>query len=192
MSLTDVIALAEAYTGGAAVPAPTEIVGEASQRFTAGMPIICDIDRAGTTGALGVWGANLKNKYLEDDAALFQGDGSTTVFTCDGDTDGPQIDYTAFDNNNWIVRVGGTVIENGAGGGKFVVADDGSGNAEVTFGTAPADGEEIEIQFVTPVAVVTASTARAKQVEVAAYDFMWASAPAASSSSNVYLKPLTP
>lgn len=179
--MSNLVAICEAYAGAATPKLPIDVAA-AGNRFAAGQPVEADVERVGTTNTPTLYGADLPHPYLSDDAWLSKGDGSTTVF----DT---TMTYAAFSNYNWIVKVNGTILEQGAGAGKYQVSDNTV--ARVTFGTAPTAGAKIEVYLVTPVAVF-APTAQHASDEIRAYDVMWVNLAGSSSATNIYLRPLTP
>lgn len=180
--MSNIVAIAEAYAGAATVKLPIDVKAN-GQRFAPGNPVELSMSRVGTTNDPTVYGADLPHLYDDANAERHEGDGTEVDFQT-------AITYAAFSNYNWIVKSGGTIIEQGAGAGKFTVSDVG-GLAKITFGTAPAAGKKVEIYFVTPTSVFT-SSAQFNDEQVRAYEIMWVNLAAASSATNLYLKPLVP
>ncbi len=144
-------------TGGASASTKPVLVGrfngDGSERVGPGrkVKLVVNRDRDGTSGALDgtiiVYGALLPHPESGNSGMqkMIGSDGATgrTVFTT-------ALAYAAFSNYNWIVLVNGAVIEQGAGAGKFQVTDSG-GFGVITFGTALAVNDTVEIFKVTPV-----------------------------------------
>lgn len=161
------------------MPVELEIARSQSQDASSGVP---DDD-----GTVAVWGADLPSAFLQSSAERHLGVAAQTVYDSN-------LDYVAFSNYNWIVTVDGTLIEQGAGAGKFQVSDN-SGSARITFGTAQAAGADIRIHFVTPVAVQAATTAGVlhKIAPVTAKEVMWVViGGSAVGATNVYIRATVP
>jgi hypothetical protein len=147
-------------TGGANASTKPVLVGryngDGSERVGPGrkVKLVVNRDRDGTTGALDgtiiAYGALLPHAESGNSGMqkMIGSDGATgrTVFTTG-------LVYAAFSNYNWVVLVNGAVIEQGAGAGKFTVSDSG-GFAVITFGTALAVNDTVEIYKVTPVEIL--------------------------------------
>lgn len=179
------IAIVEAVATASALSKPV-LAGRENSRFLG--PIKLTIERSGATGGGTIYGANLPKEPAGDTKYCRQkgSDGATgrTVFTT-------TITYAAFSNYNLIVLVNGAVVQQGAGAGKWQVADS-SGVAAVTFGTALAATDVVEFFAVTPATVYTHAAVQFKQIEKQGYELLWYAADATSSPSttNVYADPL--
>lgn len=181
---SEVVAIVEAVATASATSKPV-LVGRANARLLGIIELA--IQRAGSTGGGTVYGANLPT-FASGDAEYCRqlgSDGATgrTVFTT-------TLAYAAFSNYNFIVLQNGTVLEQGAGAGKYQVSDSG-GKAVITLGTAAAVGDTIETHLVTPATVITFATATVqfdKDLKQG-YDLMWYAADATTSPSatNVYV-----
>lgn len=169
-----------ALTSGGPTLSVPKFVGKSgvgSERLKEGRPVLVEVDRDGIDGAviqgtIGVWGVNLHNPFSGEveDTEVYLGkgeDGATgnTVFTTG-------IPYAAQSNYNNIVLVNGTVIEAGAGAGKFTVSDVG-GDLVVTFGTALNDTDRVEVHRVVPVAMVAAGENSIAREEVTGKQLVW-------------------
>lgn len=178
---SELIAVVEAVSTASAVSKPV-LAGRANCRLLG--PIELEIERSAVTGGGVIYGANLPGIPAGDTkyCRMAGADGATgrTVFTT-------TIPYAAFSNYNLIVLVNGAVIEQGAGAGKWQVADS-SGVGAVTFGTALAVGDVVEFHAVTPVAVYTHTAVQFKQVLAQGYEVLWYAADATTSPAvtNVY------
>lgn len=165
-----------------------------SDKLKSKSPAVLDIKRAAATGTLAVYGADVRNANQGDtnadgtiDAAVIEGDGTTTVF----DT---SIPYVAFANYNWLAVDGWnqtrapSVLEQGAGAGKYQVSDQG-GYGRITFGTAPVDGRKVGIFYQTPAEIVAAATTQFVQSGIKTRDIMWVVAVGGTvSASDVWVR----
>lgn len=175
-----VVALGEGVAA-AAVGVPVDMQAQ-NNAFSGGMPVEAEIQREGTTGTAGIFGADRADMKYGDDTVTFVsvGDGALAIF----DT---LIPYEAFDNYNYIVRVNGVILEQGGGAGQFVISDQG-GFARLTLGTAPEAGQEIEVYKVTPVEVLNGDADAIKKAQVRSYEFLWLTTTGATvSATSAYI-----
>lgn len=170
-------------TGGAPVVfAPVEVgkTGVGSERVAAGRPCILCIarDSDGTAavvdGTIAVYGANLPHPDTGGASAVqkFLGsDGSSgrTVF----DPTLADMPYAAFSNNNWMVRINGTFLTQGAGAGKFQVSNPSTTQARITLGTAAAANDIVEIFKVTPTQILADGAHANEQSEITSKSVLW-------------------
>jgi hypothetical protein len=183
--MTELVAVVEAVSTASAVSKPV-LCGRGNARLLG--PIELELERSAATGGGVIYGANLPHIAAGDTkyCRMAGADGATgrTVFTT-------TITYVAFSNYNLIVLVNGAVVEQGAGAGKWQVADS-SGVGAVTFGTALAVGDVVEFFAVTPVAAYTHTGVQFKTVKAQGYDVMWYKADATTSPAvtNVYARPI--
>jgi hypothetical protein len=183
--MTEIVAIVEAVSTASATSKPV-LAGRANARLLG--PIDLEIERSAATGGGTVYGANLPivasgdTKYCQ----MVGVDGATgrTVFTT-------TITYAAFANYNLIVLVNGLVIEQGAGAGKWQVADS-SGVGAVTFGTALAATDVVEFFAVTPATVYTHTAVQFKKIKKQGYDLLWYAADSTTSPAvtNIYARPV--
>lgn len=134
-----------------------------NQRFRDAMPALLEVlrSRDGTTGALdgtiAVMGAKLPNPNMPSSTVMLSRvvlPGAGVAYTID-----TNIDYAAFSAGNWLVVIGGVVMDylaSPSAATDFAVSDN-SGKARITVGTTsnrPTDGARIEIYKVTPVTLL--------------------------------------
>ncbi len=168
--------------GASAITVPGLHINE---KVKAGQPCILEIsrDRDGTTGALdgtvAVFGADLPQPdYIKAGVTWISqtfdpGGGVAMVF----DTD---IDFVAWANYNWIVRVGDTIqpyVASPAAAIDFTVANNG-GKCRVTLGTTTLRvgfGQRITVYRITPTQILADGANAAIRTEIVGKTVYWMS-----------------
>ena len=149
-------------------------------------------DRDGTSGALNgtliVWGANLPHPNSANTSVqVMKGsDGTTgrTIFAT-------ALAYAAFSNYNMVILVNGLVIEQGAGAGKWTVAD-AAGLSTVTFGTALNADDVVEFYKVTPVEALASGGHNSTITSIIGRTLFWIARTVDSATFSRTLVTLTP
>lgn len=150
---------------------------DGSERMASGRPCRLKVWRApdgaspvAPEGTIAVYGKNLPaiDGRNTSNQRMVGADGATgrTVFTTG-------LAYVAFSNYNWMVLVNGTVIEQGAGAGKYQVSNSG-GFAVITFGTALATTDKVQIAYSVPTELMADGAHPYEDTQILGKDLVWA------------------
>lgn len=158
------------------------------QRTRSRQPAILRIARAGTTGTVAVYGADLPGK----DSASYNKIEAAAAQTVDTD-----ITYAAFSNYNWMVKRNGVILTQDATPAdltEFNVTDNG-GLARITIGDGTPTltaGDIIEVFFVTVDTLQAAASTENVAAQISCRDVLWAvgSNTGSFSTSVVTVEPL--
>jgi hypothetical protein len=128
-------------------------LGSGGEKLAAGRPCTLQInrDRDGTSGALDgtlvVWGVNLP--HIDGRSTKCQ-KFIATAAQVNFEPLLANMPYVAWANFNWVVTVNGTILDQGAGAGKFTVTNPATTQARIVLGTASAAGDIVEVYFTVP------------------------------------------
>ncbi len=149
---------------------------DGSERIAAGRPCRLCIQRefdgasAAIEGTINIFGKNLPaiDGKNSGNQRMVGADGTTgrTIFATN-------LTYVAWANYNWVVLVNGVVIANGSGAGKCQISD-GSPLAIVTFGTALAVTDKVQITYGVPVELMADGAHPFEDTQIIGKDLVWA------------------
>ncbi len=164
-------AITRKTSGGPTYTIPKLIGGAGASGRPCRLKVVRPLDGASALleGTVAVFGTNLPHINGPNAASQrFVGaDGATgrTIFTT-------ILAYAAWANYNFIILVNGVVIENGSGAGKCQISDVG-GFAVITFGTALAVADVMQVAYAVPTEVLADGAHVYEDTEIVGKDLLW-------------------